>query len=156
RALARRLAGGRRLERLTRQLLDRMGRDDSIRALRFGELARARLTPVVAEFFADAPAAGADDAALHRFRIRGKRLRYAIELFAGAFPPVVRDELYPHVAALQERLGRVNDLATAQAVLGKCLAGTGDPATVSHLRRRLTAVGEELVRARADFWAWWT
>jgi CHAD domain-containing protein len=156
RALARRLNGGRRLKRRTRKMLDRMGRKNAVPAMRFGELARARLTPAVAEFFDAAPTRGADDPALHRFRIRGKRLRYAIELFAGAFPPALRDELYPQVAALQERLGRVNDLATAQARLGKWLADTGDPATVSHLRRRLTAVGEELVRARAEFWGWWT
>jgi CHAD domain-containing protein len=156
RKVARRLDGGQRLKRRTRKLVDRMGRDDSIHELRFGELARACLAPVVAEFFDAAPAPGADDAALHRFRIRGKRLRYAVELFAGAFPPPLRDEVYPQVASLQERLGRVNDLATAQARLGTWLAGTGDPAAVSHLRRRVNVVGEDLVRARADFWAWWT
>ena len=156
RALAERLDGGRRLRRATRRLLDRMGRKSPQSGLRFGDLARARLAPRVAAFFEAAPAPGADDAALHRFRIRGKRLRYAMELFAGAFPPALRDELYPQVAALQERLGRVNDLATAECRLGEWLAGAGDPGTVSQLRRRLTAIGEELIRARAEFWGWWT
>src|SRR5205807_197113 len=103
--------------------------------------ARAGLRPLVEAFLAAAPAAAADDAALHRFRIRGKELRYALELLAGAFPATFRDELYPVAAALQERLGLVNDLATAQRRLAEWLNETGDPAAVSHGRRRLAAVG---------------
>jgi CHAD domain-containing protein len=156
RSLARRLDDGRRLRRRTRKLITRMGRRAGGSDVRFGELARSCLTPLVAEFFDTAPAPEADDAALHRFRIRGKRLRYAMELFGAAFPPAMRNELYPQVVALQERLGRVNDLATAQARLGEWLKGAGDPVVISQLRRRLTATGEELIRARAEFRAWWT
>ena len=50
---------------------------------------------------------------LHAFRIEGKQLRYAMEIFAGAFPPAFRGELYPLVEQLQERLGKINDHATA-------------------------------------------
>ena len=114
------------------------------------------LRPLADAFFAALPGDDADDAALHRFRIRGKELRDGLELLAGAFPPAFRDELYPLVATLQEKLGQVNDLATAQRRLGEWLAATGDPAAVSHLRRRQAVVGEELVRARADFRQWWT
>lgn len=156
RRLAERLDGGRRLRRRARKLLDRMGRAHADSTERFGEWARAGLRPLVDSFFAAVPDGAADDAALHKFRIRGKELRYAMELLAGAFPPAFRDELYPAVATLQERLGQVNDLATAQRRLGEWLAGTGDPAAVSHLRRRLAAAGEELVRARAEFRDWWT
>lgn len=154
RRLANRLDNGRRIKKRTRKLLAKMAHARS--SERFADRARASLQPLVAGFLEAAPTTGADDDALHRFRIRGKELRYVMELVAGAFPPALGDELYPLVADLQERLGRVNDLATAQKRLEGWLAETGDPATVSHLRRRLNETGEELVRARADFHAWWT
>jgi CHAD domain-containing protein len=155
RQLANRLDGGRRLRRRTRKLLARVG-DKIAGTERFADRARYSLRPLVGSFFAACPIAGADDAALHRFRIRGKELRYALELLAGAFPPAFRDVLYPVVAALQERLGLVNDLATARRRLAEWLSATGDPATVSHLHRRLAAIAEELVQARAEFHQWWT
>lgn len=155
RRLAGQLVGGRRLRRKTRKLLARIG-EKLAGAERFGDRARASLRPRVGAFFAACPPPGADDAALHRFRIRGKELRYALELLAGAFPPAFRDELYPVVATLQERLGLVNDLATAQRRLQKWLDETGDPATVSHLYRRSAAIGEELVQARVEYHRWWT
>ena len=156
RRLADRLDNGRRLRRRTARLLDRMGDRPAGATVRFGEWARASLRPLAASFFAAVPGEAADDAALHRFRIRGKQLRYGMELLAGAFPPAFRGELYPLVRELQERLGLVNDLATARRRLEEWLAGSGNPATVSHLRRRLEAAGEELVRAREDFRRWWT
>jgi hypothetical protein len=79
-----------------------------------------------------------------------------MELLAGAFPAPFRDELYPVVGTLQEKLGLVNDLAVAQARLDKRIARTGDAAELSELRRRAAAAGEELARAREDFGGWWT
>ncbi len=46
---------------------------------------------------------------LHQVRIAGKRLRYAMEVFADCFDPVFRDSLYPRIEQLQEILGRAND-----------------------------------------------
>jgi CHAD domain-containing protein len=46
---------------------------------------------------------------LHRVRILGKRLRYAMEVFADCFAPPFREELYPAVEEMQEILGRAND-----------------------------------------------
>lgn len=63
------------------------------------------------------PADRTNETALHRFRIRGKELRYVMELLAGAFPNALRNELSPIVEVIQDRLGEVNDLATAQARL---------------------------------------
>ena len=156
RQLADRLDGGRRLKRHARKMLARMAETQANSVERFEERARSKLRPLAAAFLAAAPPLEADDPALHQFRIRGKQLRYAMELLAGAFPPAFRDELYPQVGDLQERLGQVNDLATAQRRLEEWLSGTGDPATVSRLQRRLNEAGEELVRVRAEFHAWWT
>ena len=57
--------------------------------------------------------AGRDDLSivtnLHELRIKIKRLRYGMELFASCFGPSFRQEVYPRVEALQERLGDIND-----------------------------------------------
>ena len=156
RRLANRLNGGRRFKRRIRKMLARMAEAYAGSRERLADRARSRLRPLAVAFLAAAPPVGAEDAALHQFRIRGKELRYAMELLAGSFPPAFRDELYPQVGELQERLGRVNDLATAQRRLEEWLSGTGDPATISNLRRRLADVMEELVRARAEFHSWWS
>jgi CHAD domain-containing protein len=46
---------------------------------------------------------------LHQVRILGKRLRYAMEVFAGCFAPAFREEIYPAIEAMQEILGAAND-----------------------------------------------
>jgi CHAD domain-containing protein len=51
----------------------------------------------------------ADYAQLHQVRIAGKRLRYAMEVFAGCFGPPLIEVLYPQVEEMQEILGRAND-----------------------------------------------
>jgi CHAD domain-containing protein len=50
-----------------------------------------------------------DYAHLHQVRIAGKRLRYAMEVFASAFPAEFVDRLYPQVEEIQDILGRAND-----------------------------------------------
>ncbi len=156
RRLADRLDAGQRLKRRTRKLLKRIEKDCAGSTERFGDRAPTSLRPLADGFFAAVPADAADDIALHQFRVRGKEVRYAMELLAGAFPPAFRDELYPFVGLLQERLGLVNDLAIARQRLEEWLAGTGDPATISHLHRRLAVTIDELVRARSEFHQWWS
>jgi CHAD domain-containing protein len=60
---------------------------------------------------------------LHRVRILGKKLRYAMEVFADCFVPAFRTELYPAVEAMQEILGNANDSYVAcrrlEAVSGR-------------------------------------
>ncbi len=46
---------------------------------------------------------------LHQIRIAGKRLRYAMEVFADCFAPAFRDEMYPAVEQMQDLLGSAND-----------------------------------------------
>jgi CHAD domain-containing protein len=52
-------------------------------------------------------------AQLHQVRIHGKRLRYAIEVFASAVGAELKKELYPEVEKMQEILGDLNDHAMA-------------------------------------------
>jgi CHAD domain-containing protein len=80
-------------------------------------LARPLLTARLHEL--DWTAAGdlQDYAHLHQVRIAGKRLRYAMEVFADCFSLSFREELYPRVEEMQEILGRANDSHVAEARL---------------------------------------
>jgi CHAD domain-containing protein len=46
---------------------------------------------------------------LHQVRILGKKLRYAMEVFADCFAPSFREVIYPQVEEMQEILGHAND-----------------------------------------------
>ena len=46
---------------------------------------------------------------LHELRIMGKRLRYAMEVFAPCYAPAFRKEAYARVTNLQDYLGNIND-----------------------------------------------
>jgi CHAD domain-containing protein len=59
-----------------------------------------------------------DYSRLHQVRIAGKRLRYAMEVFADCFPAKFREEVYPQVEEMQEILGRANDSHVTSERLG--------------------------------------
>jgi CHAD domain-containing protein len=69
--------------------------------------------PLLSRLLAELDTAASDDLDdydhLHQVRILGKRLRYAMEVFADCFARPFRDELYPAVEQMQEMLGRAND-----------------------------------------------
>ena len=46
---------------------------------------------------------------LHQVRIKGKRLRYAMEIFACSFESSFQDNYYPAIEEMQEILGQAND-----------------------------------------------
>jgi CHAD domain-containing protein len=74
-----------------------------------GQLARPMLASLLAELD-EAVARDLDDyTQLHRVRIIGKRLRYAMEVFADCFDSSFKDQLYPAVEEMQEILGNAND-----------------------------------------------
>jgi triphosphatase len=82
----------------------------------------------------------ADDETRHRLRITAKKLRYAAEFFKPLYDRKTEDKRYRHflkaMERLQDRLGSLNDLATAPAMLSalglsdlpaaKDLFGAGD------------------------------
>jgi CHAD domain-containing protein len=63
----------------------------------------------------------------HRARIRVKRLRYAIEFFAGLFPDQKARRLVATLGRLQDRLGQLNDIAVAARLLREHAEINGDP-----------------------------
>jgi CHAD domain-containing protein len=116
-----------------------------------GEHAAAVLGELFAEFKTEVEANPATPDELHQLRITGKRLRYAVEVFAGCYGPPLRETLYPAVEELQETLGRVQDAAVAAARLEQVEgelrylpAGVAD-----RLRPGITALAAD-VRGRAE------
>lgn len=121
--------------------------------------------PLLSELLDGLDAAAARDlddyANLHQVRIAGKRLRYAMEVFAPCFVDAFRDELYPAVEEMQEVLGNAND---------SHVAGQRLEALREHLRALRSADGkrfrpgveallryhrQRLPRERRRFLAWW-
>jgi CHAD domain-containing protein len=139
-----------RFERRVAKLLARI-RSPQEHAAHFKEWAKSSLRPIVDRFFA-AGASVDSDKALHRFRIRGKKLRYAMELLAAAFPPAFRQELYPVVEQLQDHLGEVSDLVIVLERLTQSGHGRAD----KEKRKVFQGQEQNLAQARDAFRAWWT
>jgi adenylate cyclase len=76
-----------------------------------------------------------DPTSLHQLRIAIKRLRYGIEFFAPLLPKHSLAATAKRLAALQENLGQLNDLANAGAVL---MAAAGND---SNLREAVALIG---------------
>lgn len=122
----------------------------------FRNWAEMRLGQTAESFFAALPSASSDLSALHQFRIRGKHLRYTLELLAPAFRPELREQQYPVVQELQEMLGRINDCVAADERLRRWRRkidaayeqGLLDT-LVEHKRRQLD-------EAITEYRSWWT
>jgi CHAD domain-containing protein len=144
-------------DRKLRKFVKRIGRSrgSADREQRFDELARSKLSEMAVPYLEAAGGEMHEPEALHAFRIQGKQVRYAMEIFAGAFDTEFRQDLYPLVAMLQDRLGTINDHATAEALL----TSYREQAASSALREALQAgIDDErraLAEARQDFLAWW-
>jgi CHAD domain-containing protein len=96
------------------------------------ELARPLLSDLLREL-RDAVSQDLEDYDhLHRVRIIGKRLRYAMEVFADCFAASFREELYPQVEEMQDILGHANDSHVAS--------------------QRLEALRDHLRQTRPDDW----
>lgn len=123
----------------------------------FFDAARLAIESRVQTFFQAGDVDFTNDTLLHAFRIRGKQLRYAMEIFAGGFDPAFKRELYPLVVELQDRLGRINDHATASARFAEWMI---EPECSDRVRRLLESLVEQeqqqLEQCRAEFIAWWT
>ncbi len=146
----------RRIDKLLYRVRTRGALAAATTTVRFGDWARGRLRPFVDQFFGAIPSDQTDEAALHQFRIRGKELRYVMELLAGAFPDQLRTQLYPMVEALQEQLGDINDHGTAKARLLQKIDAASDSAEADCWQRLLVREQAHLDQAREKFWQWCT
>lgn len=84
-----------------------------------GQLARKALRPRLKALRRASRRNLKDFDKLHRLRISAKRLRYAMEVFAGCFPAPFRRKYYRDVERIQDELGDVNDLRNLIETVGK-------------------------------------
>jgi CHAD domain-containing protein len=147
----------RRFRRRLKKLVDRIHwRSSENEEPTFQATARAGLRPLAAAFFSSGEADLDNIPALHEFRIAGKELRYAMEVFAGAFEPSFRKELYPIVEELQTKLGAVNDHATHRDQYLAWLDETSDESQRMLLSKLIGVETAALQTSVRDFQQWWT
>jgi CHAD domain-containing protein len=77
--------------------------------------------------------AGYDVARQHECRLQIKKLRYALEFFASRLPERQTQSHVATLAALQDQLGRLNDIAAAERRLCALAAADGDLAWAAGL-----------------------
>lgn len=122
---------------------------------RFTSFARRRFKPMIDGFFtaADHRLRSADE--LHALRIAGKRLRYALEIFAPAFPPRVRGDCQDALERLQKSLGEYTDHAALADRLAEWAAGNA-AGECRNLLLLLHRREQDLAEAaRKSFSRWW-
>ncbi len=124
--------------------------------VRFDFFAREALRSAGRKMFKLASLERPTVAQLHQLRIAGKRLRYSMELFHAAFPPMLREVVYPYVESIQSRLGKLNDHATSQALFQRWLADLPSGERVAQLAARIVEEHQSIERIRSDFLNWWT
>jgi triphosphatase len=138
-----------RVERLV-EAVRQSGRDEP-----FAVFGRRRFRQLVNRFFRRADRKLEDAADIHRLRIEGKKLRYALEIFAAVFPAAERAACHEALENLQETLGEFTDHASAADRFRRWAREEGvgpDRQTLAELRRTEDARAEE---ARRAFVKWW-
>lgn len=79
----------------------------------FAIFGRRRFRQMLDRFFSRADRRLDEAAEIHRLRISGKKLRYALEIFASVFPAAERTACHDALERLQETLGEFTDHASA-------------------------------------------
>ncbi len=126
------------------------------------DLARPMLFDRLKELEQAALADLSDYAQLHQVRIAGKRLRYAMEVFADCFDATFRDTLYPRIEQLQEILGRANDSHVAAERLMELrerlqiVCPTAWPRLQPGFEQLLRSHQRRLPQERNRFLKWWS
>ncbi len=92
---------------------------------------------------------------LHRLRIAGKQLRYTVELLSAAFPDPLRTQIYPRIRDLQDRLGIINDHATAHHRLQRWSQDTAADSVQTYLQQRVAIEAGLAAECHQQFLVWW-
>ena len=132
-------------------------------ATKMGRLARVVLGKRLNQLFAAGRADLADLGNMHRLRIAAKRLRYAMEVFAGCYPTEFRGGVYQQVESIQSELGAVNDLKNLVETLLRLQPRPAlrsrparRPATGRLIDQFTQEIGQELRTRQHEFSIRWT
>ncbi|NDC54065.1 MAG: CHAD domain-containing protein [Planctomycetia bacterium] len=121
----------------------------------FREYAQRRFRPLMRHFFsaADRKLRGAGE--IHALRIEGKKLRYALEIFAAAFPARVRARCADSLERLQKTLGEFTDHAAAADRFRRLAHDKSAAANRDVLERLRAEEDRRAEEARKAFAKWW-
>jgi CHAD domain-containing protein len=136
------------------ELLERVA--ERGRRTTFGGYARRQFRPLVEHFFATADRRLRDADEIHRVRIEAKKLRYAVEIFAGVFPAATLARCQDALERLQKTLGEFTDHAAAADRFRRWSRDESmrsDRETLAAFRRREDELADE---ARRLFAKWWS
>ncbi len=122
----------------------------------FREWATTQFAKVADEFVAAMPTPSSTTVELHQFRIRGKALRYVIELVASALGSDLRKKLYPIVEDLQEYLGAIQDHVAAIDRCNAWAAESRNQLLAETLRELIEAERRGMTESVDIFRAWWS
>ncbi len=126
------------------------------------DLAEPMLTGLVRRLHDAADGDLADYDHLHQVRIAGKRLRYAMEVFAHCFDSAFRETMYAQVEEMQEILGQANDshVASGRLVALRTWLRAVRPQEWRRYKPGLEGLlryhQERLPQERQRFLAWWS
>jgi hypothetical protein len=79
-----------------------------------------------------------------------------MELLAPAFAVEFREQLYPVVEELQERLGEIHDHAVAKSRFHRWISETESKREAVHLQKLFEQERGKLDKLCMDFASWWT
>lgn len=122
----------------------------------FETFARMTFQPIIDRFFAAGQGDLRDIDALHQMRIEGKTVRYAMELLSPAFEEPFREQIYPIFAKVQDKLGSINDHASAISFYRDLLDSAGLDQSRAIIEQMLDLEVTELQSSRLAFLKWWT
>jgi CHAD domain-containing protein len=122
----------------------------------FDGYSRRRFRRLVTRFFdrVDRRLHGAGE--IHELRIEGKKLRYALEIFAPVFPDRATRKCTVALERLQEQLGEFTDHAAAADRLRRWLRQDGVEAARTAVVALRKAESIDADRARRRFEKWWS
>ena len=132
------------------------GKDQSL-----SDVARPQLLELLSNLQAAAESDLDEYDHLHQVRILGKRLRYAMEVFASCFESSFKDHFYPMVEEMQEILCHANDSHVASQRLThlRCLLRTAHPAEWKRFKSGIESLlryhQRRLPQQRRLFGKWW-
>ncbi len=121
----------------------------------FATYGRRRLRRLLDRFFVRADRKLETAADIHRLRIEGKKLRYALEIFAPVLPAAGLASCHEALERLQETLGEFTDHASAADRFRRWAREKGvgpDRGAIAALRR---LEDERADKARRAFVKWW-
>lgn len=96
-----------------------------------------------------------DAAARHRARIAAKKARYAVEFFRSLYPPKRAGRYLKSLSALQDELGRLNDIAVADRLLEELRLAQPEIADHASFARGYLAASQSLRNNAQDMHKRW-